>query len=256
MPLKLFKSGVYSVGVTVGFLIGFIMFGSVIYIPLFLQVVYRATPTQSGLEMLPMVFALLFTYITSGRLVARWGRYKIFPVVGHRDHGAGLDPALDDGHLDAHRGGVAVHGHLGLRDGHGRPDPGPRRAERGAPRAARDGDLGSDLLPIRRRRVRSGALRLDLALESDQRPAPLPHLGGDQAGQHQGAHHEPCGDRQARAPAVHAGVVHAYSAALGTVFLVAAPFGVAAFILSLFLKEVPLRDRDMSLESASTADIF
>src|SRR5690606_37271883 len=64
--------------------------GSVTYIPLFLQVVNGATPTGSGLQMLPLMGGMLITSIGSGQLISRWGRYKIFPVVGTAITSVGL----------------------------------------------------------------------------------------------------------------------------------------------------------------------
>ncbi|WP_426592680.1 MDR family MFS transporter [Cellulomonas sp. McL0617] len=82
MPLRLFKNRVFSTTAVVGFVVGFAMFGSITYLPLYLQQVQGATPTQSGLEMIPMMLGLLLTSIGSGQLISRTGRYKVFPIVG------------------------------------------------------------------------------------------------------------------------------------------------------------------------------
>jgi hypothetical protein len=58
------------------------MFGSIIYVPLYLQIVKGATPTSSGLMMLPMTIGIIFASIVSGRMISKFGRYKWFPVVG------------------------------------------------------------------------------------------------------------------------------------------------------------------------------
>src|SRR3954464_4611194 len=82
IPLNLFRSSVFSVASSLGFVIGLAMFGAIIFIPLFLQLVYGVSPTSSGLRMLPMMAGLLTASILSGRAISRIGRYKIFPVVG------------------------------------------------------------------------------------------------------------------------------------------------------------------------------
>jgi EmrB/QacA subfamily drug resistance transporter len=82
MPLRLFTNRVFSTTSVVGFIVGFAMFGSITYLPLYLQQVQGATPTQSGLEMIPMMAGLLLTSIGSGQLISRTGRYKVFPIVG------------------------------------------------------------------------------------------------------------------------------------------------------------------------------
>jgi hypothetical protein len=65
-----------------GFMIGMAMFGAIIYLPLFLQLVYGASATSSGLRMIPLMGGLLTAAILSGRAITRFGRYKIFPLVG------------------------------------------------------------------------------------------------------------------------------------------------------------------------------
>jgi MFS family permease len=82
IPLDLFRNRTFSSASGVGFITGFVMFGAVIFLPLYLQAVHGATPTASGLELLPLVAGLMVTFIVSGRLVTRTGRYKIFPIVG------------------------------------------------------------------------------------------------------------------------------------------------------------------------------
>ena len=66
----------------IGFVVGFALFGSVTYLPLFLQVVDGASPTGSGLQILPLMAGLLITSIGSGQIITRTGRYRIFPIVG------------------------------------------------------------------------------------------------------------------------------------------------------------------------------
>jgi EmrB/QacA subfamily drug resistance transporter len=82
LPLHLFRSPVFSVANAMGFAIGMAMFGAIIFIPLFLQIVYGATPTSSGLRTLPLMAGLLVAAILSGRTITRIGRYKPFPIAG------------------------------------------------------------------------------------------------------------------------------------------------------------------------------
>jgi EmrB/QacA subfamily drug resistance transporter len=90
MPLGLFRNSVFTVTSAVGFIIGFMMFGAIIFIPLYLQIVHGASPTSSGLQLLPVVGGMLITFVMSGRLISRWGRYKIFPVMGTAVTAVGL----------------------------------------------------------------------------------------------------------------------------------------------------------------------
>jgi MFS family permease len=90
LPLRLFRRATFSLSNTATFILGFAMFGSIIYVPLYLQIVKGATPTRSGLLMLPMMAGVIVTSIVSGRIISRVGRYKWFPVAGTVVMGSGL----------------------------------------------------------------------------------------------------------------------------------------------------------------------
>jgi EmrB/QacA subfamily drug resistance transporter len=82
LPLRLFRRPTFSIANAAGFILGFGMFGSIIYVPLYLQIVKGATPTDSGLLMLPMMFGVIVSSVVSGQVISRIGRYKWFPVAG------------------------------------------------------------------------------------------------------------------------------------------------------------------------------
>jgi EmrB/QacA subfamily drug resistance transporter len=82
LPLELFRNRIFTVCAGIGFIIGLALFGSVTYLPLFLQIVKERSPTSSGLQLTPMMAGLLVTSIVSGRLISKFGRYKPFPVFG------------------------------------------------------------------------------------------------------------------------------------------------------------------------------
>jgi EmrB/QacA subfamily drug resistance transporter len=82
LPLHLFRQQTFVITSAVGLIVGFALFGSVTYFPLYLQVVKGVSPTGSGMQMVPMMGGMLVTSITSGQLISRTGRYKIFPVLG------------------------------------------------------------------------------------------------------------------------------------------------------------------------------
>ncbi len=58
------------------------LFGSVTFLPLYLQVVKEATPTEAGLQLIPLMGGLLLTSIISGRIISRTGKYRLFPILG------------------------------------------------------------------------------------------------------------------------------------------------------------------------------
>lgn len=82
IPLKLFRNRTFSMATVLGVLVGFGMFGAMMTIPLYLQLVNGATPTESGFLTLPMILGLMISSIASGQIIARTGRYTIFPKTG------------------------------------------------------------------------------------------------------------------------------------------------------------------------------
>jgi len=82
LPLHLFRQQTFVITSAVGLIVGFALFGSVTYFPLYLQVVKGVSPTTSGMQMVPMMGGMLVTSIMSGQLISWTGRYKIFPVLG------------------------------------------------------------------------------------------------------------------------------------------------------------------------------
>src|SRR5919199_3832599 len=82
LPPALFGNRVFSVTSAVGLVVGFALFGALTFLPLFQQVVRGDSPTQSGLQLLPVMGGLLFTSIVSGQVITRTGRYRWFPIAG------------------------------------------------------------------------------------------------------------------------------------------------------------------------------
>jgi EmrB/QacA subfamily drug resistance transporter len=82
IPLRFFRIRTFSVGSMIGVVIGMGMFGGIVVLPLYLQIVKGASPTKAGLLLLPATLGIMAGSLISGQLISRTGRYKIFPVVG------------------------------------------------------------------------------------------------------------------------------------------------------------------------------
>ena len=82
IPMRLFGNKVFSRTSLLSVLVGAGMFGGMLMIPQYLQIVKGASPTKSGLLMLPLMLGMMSASIATGQLIARTGRYKIFPMVG------------------------------------------------------------------------------------------------------------------------------------------------------------------------------
>jgi EmrB/QacA subfamily drug resistance transporter len=82
LPLRLFRSRTFTLTSIVAIMVGTGMFGAMVFIPLFLQVVTGVSATASGLLMLPFISAIILTAIASGRRISTTGRYKTYPLAG------------------------------------------------------------------------------------------------------------------------------------------------------------------------------
>lgn len=87
---KLFANRVFSSASAIGFVVGFAMFGSMTFLPLFFQTVRHVSPTQSGLRLLPLMVGLFGMSILVGSLVSKGWRYRPFPIIGTIVMTAGL----------------------------------------------------------------------------------------------------------------------------------------------------------------------
>jgi EmrB/QacA subfamily drug resistance transporter len=82
LPLRLFRNRTVSVGATSSVILGMAMFGGLLTVPLYLQIVKGSSATAAGLQMIPFVVGIMAGSITAGQLIARTGRYRIFPIIG------------------------------------------------------------------------------------------------------------------------------------------------------------------------------
>lgn len=82
IPLRLFSNKAFSTATVLSILVGFGMFGAMLTLPLYIQIVLGFSPTQSGFATLPMMAGLMLASIGSGQIVARTGKYSAFPKTG------------------------------------------------------------------------------------------------------------------------------------------------------------------------------
>jgi EmrB/QacA subfamily drug resistance transporter len=82
IPLRMFRNTTFSLTSISGLIVGMGMFGGIAVLPLYLQIVRGATPTKSGLLLLPLTAGIMLSSVIAGQLISRTGKYKIFPVLG------------------------------------------------------------------------------------------------------------------------------------------------------------------------------
>jgi EmrB/QacA subfamily drug resistance transporter len=250
LPPRLLTNRVFVVTGAVGFVVGFALFGAVTYLPLFLQVVKGASPTGSGLQLLPLMGGLLITSIVSGQIITRTGRYKQFPIIGTAVMTLGLyllstmDPSSSSTSialfmfvLGLGLGMVMQVLILAVQNAVDYSDLGVATSGATLFRSI-GGSLGTAVL---------GAIfanRLTSELKSVFPKGVAGHAStGSQVNPQE----------IARLPAVlRAGYLHAFTNALSTVFLVASAFAIVAFALSWFIRQLPLRETVASTDMADT----
>ncbi|HLH25372.1 MAG TPA: MDR family MFS transporter [Chloroflexota bacterium] len=241
LPLALFRRRVFALASAISFVVGFALLGTTTFLPLFLQVVQGVSPTLSGLRMVPLMAGLLVTSIGSGQLISRWGRYKLFPIVGLATMAVGLyllsrmdaatSAVLTSAYMLVLGLGlglvmqvliIAVQNAVDYRD-LGAATSGATffRSIGSVFGVALFGAIFNNLLGANMQRfLPPGAAApgagLDVAATDPATLAQLP-------------------------PAIHSGFVQAYAASLQPVFLAAVPFALLGFLLALALPEVPLR---------------
>jgi EmrB/QacA subfamily drug resistance transporter len=241
LPPRLFKNRVFSVTSAIGLVVGFALFGSVTYLPLFLQVVNGASPTGSGLQILPLMGGLLVTSIGSGQLISRTGRYKPFPVAGTGIMVVGLlllsTMSASTNRLTASLFMFVLGLGLGLvmqvlvlavQNAVDYKDLGVATSGATLFRSI-GGSVGTAILGSIFTSRLSAQLKLLLPASANASGA-----GGL-------AHANPASLSKLPKP-VHELYIHAFTNALGTVFVVAAVVVAVAFVLSWALEERPLRD--------------
>ncbi|HEX9378229.1 MAG TPA: MDR family MFS transporter [Gaiellaceae bacterium] len=235
LPLSLFRNRTFAVTSAVGFVVGLALFGAVTYLPLYLQIVKGVSPTRSGLQLTPLMLGLLVTSVLSGQLISRWGRYRIFPIIGTAVIAVGMIllsrlgvgtslwmAALDMVILGLGLGMVMQVLVLAVQNAVDYTNLGVATSGSTMFRSI-GGSIGVSLFGA----IFSNRLHTELA----QRLAPSVHLPSTTS---------PAAVR-ALPPPVRDSYVHAVTTALSPIFFVAAVICVVAFVLALLLPDVPLR---------------
>jgi EmrB/QacA subfamily drug resistance transporter len=236
MPISLFRNRIFLISCAVGFIVGLALFGSVTYMPLYFQVVRGVTPSTAGLAMTPMMAGVLLTSIASGQIISRIGRYRPFPIIGTAVMTIGLALLATLGTQTSVRaaGGymlllglglgmvmqvliLAVQNAVAYRDlGVATSGATLFRSIGGAIGVAFYGAIFTANLTA----ILAVKLPAGTALPAATTPAAMLSLS----------------------PALRAVYAEAFTAALNPVFRYAAAAAAVGFILTWFLKELPLRD--------------
>ncbi|MGC4941778.1 MDR family MFS transporter [Kribbella sp. DT2] len=236
LPMRLFRSGVFTVCSILSFIIGFAMLGGVTFLPTYLQYVHGASATDSGLQMLPLMAGLLIASIGVGQVISKSGRYRPFPIIGTLLIAGGLyllSLMANDTSYWTTAGFMLV---LGLGVGLCMPVPVV------VVQSTVDyKDLGVATSGVSFLRTMGSSFGVAVfgsiyASEVPEKLAGAVPAGIDPrlATTVEGVRSLPAAAREP--------VTAAYADALHVVFLTAVPVALLGFVVALFLKQVPLRD--------------
>ena len=239
IPLGLFRISEFSVSNSIWFIVGFVMFGPIIYISLYLQTVHAATPTSPGMQVLPLVCGMLVTFTISGRPVTRWGRYKIFPVVGTAAMPAGLflfwlltpstPVVVSSVHMVVLGAGIGCVMQVLVV------------AVQNAVPQSRLGTATSTATFCRSICGAFGVAVFGRSSATASPPACRDTSRRPRCAPSTAATSPPARPSSTRSPAIHHGYVLAFSDSPHAVFLIGAPVALLAFALTWLLKDLPLR---------------
>jgi EmrB/QacA subfamily drug resistance transporter len=245
LPLGLFRLRIFTVSNIISFVSGIAMFGALAFLPQYLQLVHGVSATESGLLLLPLLVGLLAMSISSGLYISRTGRYRWFPLVGTIIVTIGL--ALLS-RLGAHTSltivslDILVFG-IGL----GLFMQVLTLVVQNAVPMKELGVATSSVTFFRSMGGAIGASALGAVLTAGI-SAELPHYlpaaalaaGGNKAGTLIGSPAQLDALKRTH-PAIHEGIIQAYSHATDRLFLVAVPVSILSVIAALFINQVRLR---------------
>jgi len=232
LPPRLFRDPVFRVATATLFLIGVAMFGAIVFLPLFLQVVGGASATSSGLLLLPLMAGIVTSSVVVGRVISRTGRYRWYPVAGTALMTIAMGLLAT---MDANTSRTTASWYLVLLGvGLGTVMPVMILVVQNTV-AQRDLGTATSAATFSRSMGGSFGVALFGAILASRLAHQLPGVDAEalQASPSQ---------LRALPPAAHQAVVEAVAQSLHVVFLAAIPVALAAFLVVLFLRERPLRE--------------
>ena len=240
LPLRLFRQRVFSVGSAISFIVGLGMFGAVAYLPVYFQVVRGTSATMSGLRLFPLMAGFMITSIVTGRTISRIGRYRRFPIAGTAIMVVGmyLLSRLSEETSPWEAAGYMVVLGIGL----GMVLLVPVLAVQNA---VLHRDLGASTAGINLSRSLGSAFGVAIfgSILNNRLTYELRRAIPSEALTQFSRRTLTASPAQLKAlpPDIHAGVVHAFSLSLHTVFLWSVPLIIVGFLVSWLLREIPLR---------------
>ena len=239
LPLRLFRNEIFSVTTLLSLVVGIVMFGALIFLPQYQQIVRGDSATKSGLMLLPLIGGLMTASLTSGRIISKIGRYRIFPI-------SGSALLIVSFWLFSHITATTPRWELGiwmtiLGLGIGQIMPVLTLAVQNAVDRRDLGTATSSVVFFRTIGSSLGAATFGAILTNRLVAHITQALPGPVGTQAASGLKRSAANVSHLPPAVRHTVFNAFAASFHDVFLVGIPFTVAALVIALALKESPLR---------------
>jgi EmrB/QacA subfamily drug resistance transporter len=234
LPLGLFRNNTFLVTNAVGFIVGLAMFGSITFLPLYLQIAKGVSPTESGLQLLPMMVGLIGASTLSGTIMSRTGHYRWLPIASTAVLVVGL-LLLGTMQLATPDWQVAIYMLLvGIGIG-----PTMSVGITANQNAAEPAMMGVATAATTMFRQIGGSMGIAVfgAIFSNRLAAELGGMAAGGSGRMGSLNHDMI---VALPEPMRTTVLEAFASALHPVFFVAAAAGVIAFAVSFMLREIPL----------------
>src|SRR5262249_16508849 len=233
IPPHLFRIPTFRISATAATVFGMLMFGTILFVPVYFQIVRGDTATNSGLLFMPQMIGILVGTIGAGRLTTRTGRYKIFPLVGLTLLGTSFF-VLSRIQPDTSQW-VAVFCMVFVGAGIGMTTPALMLSVQNAVDTDDVGAATSAMTTVRSMGSALGAAVFGAGLTSRLNSELSQNLGRA-ARRIDPALLRGSPEQIAQLPArVQHGVIESFADALSTVFLTAVPIAIVAFVIVLFL---------------------
>lgn len=248
LPLRLFRNRIFSVTILLSLLVGIVMFGAIIFLPEYQQLVRGDSATKSGLMLLPLVVGIMSASLTSGRLISKFGRYRPFPIIGSLVITLGFW-LFSHIAVDTNRVMLGVWMYI-LGVGVGLVMPVLTLAVQNAVDRRDLGTATSSVVFFRSIGSALGAAIFGAILVNRLTAhlnAALPGHAGSAAAK---GLQQSAASLQHQPPHILHLILNAFAQSFHDVFLIGIPFAVAAFVITLILEEAPLRESNGSKEAA------
>ena len=240
LPLELFRNRIFSVTVLLSLIVGIVMFGAIIFLPEYQQLVRGDSATKSGLMLLPLVLGIMSASLSSGRIISKFGRYRPFPIIGTAVITLGFF-LFSHIAVDTNRVLLGVWMYvLGL--GIGMVMPVLTLAVQNAVDRKDLGTATSSVIFFRSIGSTLGAAIFGAILTNRLTAHLTATLPGDTAKAAAKGLQQSAASLKHLPPDILHKVLTAFAGAFHDVFLIGIPFAVVAFLVTLILEETPLRD--------------